>query len=106
MRRQFLVAVICGSALIIAAHAQDGPKNAVVLIIRHAEDADSGRGLSSRGQHRAEAYKDYFLNFTIDSKRLEPQSIFAAKDSKPSQRPSLTVEPFAKAAGLQIDTRF
>src|SRR5947207_10144795 len=106
MRRQFLAAVICGSALTVAAHAQDGPKNAVVLIIRHAEDADTGRGLSSRGQQRAEAYKDYFVNFMVNSKRSEPEAIFAAKDSKPSQRPSLTVEPFAKAAGLQIDTRF
>src|SRR5438874_6067658 len=106
MRRQFLAAVICGSALTVAAHAQDGPKGAVVLIIRHSEDADTGRGLSDRGQQRAEAYKDYFLNFTVDSKRSEPQAIFTAKDSKPSQRPSLTVEPFAKAAKLQIDTRF
>src|SRR4051812_38120487 len=104
MRRQILVAVVCASALTVAAHAQDGPKRAVVLIIRHAEDADTGRGLSDRGHQRAEAYKDYFLNFSIDSKRSEPQAIFTARDSKPSQRPSLTVEPFAKAAGLQIDT--
>ena len=106
IRRQFVAAVICGSALTIAVHAQDGPKDAVVLIIRHAEDADTGRGLSDRGQQRAEAYRDYFLNFTVDSKRSEPQAIFTAKDSKPSQRPSLTVEPFAKAAKLRIDTRF
>jgi hypothetical protein len=106
MQRRLVTAVLFASALTFAADAQDGPKDAVVLIIRHAEDADNGRGLSERGQQRAEAYKDYFLNFTIDSKRSGPQAIFAAKDSKPSQRPSLTVEPFAKAAGLQIDTRF
>ena len=106
MQRRLFVAILLASALTLAAHAQEGPKDAVVLIIRHAEDADTGRGLSDRGQQRAEAYKDYFLNFTVDSKRLEPQAIFTAKDSKPSQRPSLTVEPFAKAAGLQIDTRF
>src|SRR2546423_3936420 len=106
MQRRLFVAILLASALTLAAHAQEGPKDAVVLIIRHAEDADTGRGLSSRGQQRAEAYKDYFLNFAIDSKRSEPEAIFAAKDSKPSQRPSLTVEPFAKAAGLQIDTRF
>ena len=85
---------------------QDGPKNAVVLIIRHAEDADSGHGISPLGQERAEAFKNYFLNFTVDSKPREPAVIFAAKDSKKSHRPRLTMEPFAKAANLKIDTRF
>ena len=94
------------SALIFAANAQDGPKNSVVLIIRHAEDAGSGDGISPLGQERAEAYKNYFLNFTVDSKRREPNVIFAAKDSKKSHRPRLTMEPFAKAANLKIDTRF
>jgi hypothetical protein len=104
--RCFFSALLIWFTLTLTACAQDGPKNAVVLIIRHAEDADKGNGLSPRGQQRAEAYKDYFLNFTVDSKRLEPDFIFAAKDSKQSHRPSLTVEPFAKAANLQIDTRF
>ncbi len=98
------MAVICGSALLVAADAQEGPKNAVVLIIRHAEDAGSGHGLSPRGEERAEAYKNYFLNFTVDSKRREPDVILVAKDSKQSHRPRLTVEPFAKAAKLPIDS--
>jgi hypothetical protein len=106
MRRRLFIALLPWFTLTFTACAQDGPKNAVVLIIRHAEDADTGDGLSPRGQQRAEAYKDYFLNFTVDSKRLEPDLIFSAKDSKKSRRPSLTVEPFAKAANLQIDTRF
>ncbi len=106
MRRCLFVAVIYCSALIFAADAQDGPKDAVVLIIRHGEDADSGDGISPLGQQRAEAYKNYFLNFTVDSKRREPAVIFAAKDSKKSHRPRLTMEPFAKAANLKIDTRF
>ena len=106
MRRCLFIAVIYCFALIFAAHAEDGPKNSVVLIIRHAEDADSGHGISPLGQERAEALKNYFLNFTVDSKRLEPTVIFAAKDSKKSHRPRLTVEPFAKAANLKIDTRF
>ena len=106
MHRHLFIAVFCASTLTFAAHAQEGPKNSVVLIIRHAEDADSGDGISPLGETRAEAYKNYFLNFTIDSKRLEPNAVFAAKDSKKSHRPRLTLEPFAKAAKLKIDTRF
>ena len=106
MHRCLFTAVILASALTLAADAQDGPKDAVVLIIRHAEDADSGDGISPIGQQRAEAYKNYFLNFTVDSKPREPTVIFSAKDSKKSHRPRLTMEPFAKAANLKIDTRF
>lgn len=106
MNRCLLIAVLFGFTLAITTHAQDGPKNSVVLIIRHAEDADSGDGISPLGEKRAEAYENYFRNFTIDSKRLEPQAVFAAKDSKKSHRPRVTMEPFAKAAKLKIDTRF
>ena len=106
MHRCLISAVLFASALPLAANAQDGPKDAVVLIIRHAEDAGSGDGISPLGQERAEAYKNYFLNFTVDSKPREPTVIFAAKDSKKSHRPRLTMEPFAKAANLKIDTRF
>ena len=83
-----------------------GPKDAVVLIIRHGEKPDSGPELSPSGQQRADAYKAYFENFTVDSKPMRPDVVFAAKDSKDSNRPRLTVEPFAKAANLKINTRF
>ena len=106
MHRRLFTAVILASTLTLAAHAQDGPKDSVVLIIRHAENGGKDQALAPRGEQRAEAYKNYFLNFTIDSKRLEPTVVFAAKDSKKSHRPRLTVEPFAKAANLKIDTRF
>jgi hypothetical protein len=106
MHRRLFIAIFFAYALTLVAHAQDGPKNSVVLIIRHAEDADSGDGISPLGEKRAEAYENYFLNFTVDSKRREPAIIFAAKDSKKSHRPRLTMEPFAKAANLKIDTRF
>ncbi len=106
MYRCLFIAILFGSALIVVADAQDGPKDAVVLIIRHAEDGGPGRDLAPRGHERAEAYQNYFLNFTVDSKRLEPAVILAAKDSKQSHRPRLTVEPFAKAAKLKIDARF
>src|SRR5437667_12868101 len=106
MYRCLFIAVLFASTLAIAAESQSGPKDVVVLIIRHAEDADSGDGISPLGEKRAEAYKNYFLNFAVDSRRLEPDVVFAAKDSKKSHRPRLTVEPFAKAAKLKIDTRF
>src|SRR5689334_25358690 len=103
MRRSLFIAVIYVYALSVVANAQEGPKNALVLIIRHAENPANGHGLSPRGEERAKAYKDYFLNFTVDSKRREPDVIFVATDSKQSHRPRLTVEPFAKAAKLPID---
>src|SRR5258707_7914261 len=106
MHWRLFTAVLFASTLIVAAEAQDGPKNAVLLIIRHAENPASGHGLSPTGEQRAKAYKDYFLNFTVDSKRLEPGVILVADDSKHSHRPRLTVEPFAKAAKLPIDSRF
>jgi hypothetical protein len=106
MYRRLFIAALFACGLIFPADAQDGPKDAVVLIIRHAEDADSGDGISPLGEKRAEAYENYFSNFTIGSKRLEPKAVFAAKDSKKSHRPRLTLEPFAKAAQLRIDTRF
>ena len=106
MYRCLFIAVLFSCALTLAADAQDGPKGAVVLIIRHAEDGGKGHDLAPRGHERAEAYKNYFLNFTVDSKRLEPAVVLAAKDSKQSHRPRLTVEPFAKAAKSKIDTRF
>jgi hypothetical protein len=104
--RCLFIAVFFTCTLTLAAHAQSGPKNALVLIIRHAENPANGHGLSPRGEERAKAYKDYFLNFTVDSKRLEPQAVVVAADSKHSHRPRLTVEPFAKAANLPIDNRF
>jgi hypothetical protein len=93
-------------ALTSIADSQSGPKDGVVLIIRHAEKPDVGSGLSAAGQQRSLAYGDYFQKFTVDSEPLSPDVIFAAKDSKTSKRPRLTVEQFAKATNLKIDTRF
>ena len=104
--RCLFIVVLFASTLTLAADSQDGPKGAVVLIIRHAEKPDTGPGLSPSGQQRAEAYGHYFQEFAVDSKPLRLDAIFAAKDSKESQRPRLTVEPFAKAAKLRIDTHF
>ena len=106
MHRCLFIAVLFSSTLTVAADSQSGPKDAVVLIIRHGEKPDSGPYLSPSGQERAQAYIHYFQEFTVDSKQLTPDAIFAAKDTKTSQRPRLTVEPFAQAEKLRIDTRF
>lgn len=99
-------ALFFASTLTRAADSPDGPKNAVVLIIRHAEKPDSGSHLSPVGEQRAKAYKQYFQKFTVDSRPLCPDAVFAAKDTNGSKRPRLTVEPFAKAEKLPVDTRF
>src|SRR4029077_890807 len=106
MYKCLFTAVFFASTLTLPADSQSGPKDAVVLIIRHGEKPDTGRDLSPAGQQRAEAYKDYFQTFTVDSKQLTPDAIFAAKDSKESQRPCLRLEPFARAEKLRIDARF
>jgi broad specificity phosphatase PhoE len=106
MRRCFVIAVIHSCALSVVADAQEGPKNSVILIIRPPENPADGHGLSPRGEERAKAYKDYFQNFTVDSKPRKPNAVLVAADSKQSHRPRLTVEPFAKAAKLPIDGSF
>src|SRR5262245_43255592 len=60
MRRGLLLAVIYNFALLLTADAQQGPKNSVLLIIRHAENPANGHGLSPRGEQRAKAYANYF----------------------------------------------
>ncbi len=59
--RRLFIAIFLASTPILAADSQDGPKDAVVLIIRHAEDGGTGHDLAPRGHERAEAYKNYFL---------------------------------------------
>jgi hypothetical protein len=106
LRRYLAAALLFSFALTLAADSQDGPKDALILIIRHGEKPKTGPYLSVAGQQRADAYARYFQDFTVDSERLTPNAVFAAQDSDASQRPRLTVEPFAKAAGLQVDARF
>ena len=100
------IAVIYGATLLAVTDAQEGPRNSVVLIIRHAENPADGHGLSAQGKERAKAYKNYFQSFAVDGKRLEPEAVVVAADSKQSHRPRLTVQPFATAANLTIDNRF
>jgi broad specificity phosphatase PhoE len=83
-----------------------GLENAVILIIRHAEEADTGDGLSPAGEARAQACAGYFKNFAINGQPAKLGHIFATRDTKNSHRPRLTVEPTARKLGLTIDDRF
>jgi hypothetical protein len=80
--------------------------NSVIVIIRHAEKPADGDGLAPAGEARAHAYVDYFKNFTLDSKPIHFDYLFAAKDSHESKRPKLTIKPLSKALGLGINTDF
>ena len=77
-----------------------------MLLIRHADKADNGDGLSPAGVARAHAYIDYFKNFKLGSMPVKLDAIFASADSTSSHRPRLTVEPLAQALGLAVDTSF
>lgn len=89
-----------------AAKDFQAPKNAVILIIRHAEKPEHGPELAPAGQQRAAAYPAYFKSFAVDSQPLQLDAIYATADSKGSHRPRLTVEPLSRALGLSIHNRF
>jgi hypothetical protein len=80
-------------------------KDAVILIVRHAEPADSGPGLSVMGERRAAAYVQYFRNFAVNGEPLKLNYLFAAADTESSRRPRLTLEPLGQALGLKIKSK-
>lgn len=93
--------------------------NATILLIRHAEKPgdsnidriEDGTFLIPAGRQRALAYIAYFQSLQItdvndDKVTAYPfklDALFAARDSKASHRPRLTLEPVAVAAGLDIN---
>jgi len=105
----FLLVASAWLVLFIPSHAQEaasGPKNATVLIIRHAEKPEGGDELTPAGERRAAFYVGYFENFKVDSQPLKLDYLFAARDSKHSERPVLTVQPLSEALGLPINSGF
>ena len=89
--------------------AYQGPTNAVVLIIRHAEKPEKSETdvqLNPKGYQRAKAYVDYFKSYQLDGKPLKLDYLFAATDSNNSHRPRLTIEPLSQALQLRINTNF
>jgi hypothetical protein len=75
-----------------------------VLLVRHAEKPDKGRGLSPMGQARADGYASYFPNLPVAGQRYA--HLFAAADSINSQRPSLTLTPLAHELKMHVETPY
>jgi hypothetical protein len=98
--------ILLVAAVSCLGQSSSGLKNAVVLIIRHAEKLESGQDLSPAGFQRADAYVKYFGEFQVEGKPLKLDGLFAAADSKNSHRPRLTLEPLSRALHLSIDTSF
>ena len=104
--------IIRAALLLLAAtvsclgQSSNGLKNAVVLIIRHAEKLESGQDLSPAGFQRADAYVKYFGQYQVDGQPLKLDSLFAAADSKNSHRPRLTLQPLSRSLHLSVDTTF
>lgn len=108
-----LAALLCSAAHAKPAKSAEfeikdfrAPKDAVILIIRHAEKPEHGQELTPVGQQRALAYVSYFRNFTADSSPLKLDTLYATADSKQSHRPRLTIEPLSRALGLKINNQF
>ena len=89
-----------------AAQDTNALRNAVILIVRHAEKPESGVELTPAGAARAGAYTNYFRKFAVDSKPLRLDCLIAAADSKNSHRSRLTLEPLSKSLGLPLDLRY
>lgn len=96
-----ILAVGCGQG-----EAHSPLKNATVVIIRHAEKPETGKHLSPAGTIRAQAYVDFFKSFTVDSHPVKLDHLFAAGESKHSDRCHETLEPLSKALGLKIHLQF
>lgn len=85
-----------------SAQAVNGLSNATILIVRHAEKPDSGRGLSNAGDMRALAYASYFSNLDLSGAPVHIASLVAAIDTKSSARSRLTLEPLSEKMGMLI----
>jgi len=83
-----------------------GLADATVLIMRHAEKADSGTGLAPAGEARAQAYVSYFQHLTLNGVVFRPDTLIGTADSKNSARERLTLEPLSHAIGIPLDLRF
>ena len=75
--------------------------HSTLLLIRHAEKPESGKGLSPMGQARADGYAAYFPSLPLE--RPGYDFLFAAKDSDKSHRPRLTLTPLHKRIDVPVE---
>jgi hypothetical protein len=81
-------------------------KNATVLIIRHAEKPETGKDLAPAGFKRAQAYVGFFKSLTVNSHPVKLDHLFAAQESKNSDRCHETLIPLSNAITLKVHTSF
>ena len=86
--------------------AAAGLSNDTILVIRHAEKPLEGNGLTPTGVQHALAYVHYFQAYTIGGERVRFDDLFAARDSKNSMRPRLTLEPLSHALRMPLQTQY
>lgn len=84
---------------------------AQILIVRHAEKpltADEGIHLSDRGQARAKALADFFIQHPEMNDNGTPVAIFAAQAKRidGSVRPFETCLPLSQKIGIGVNTYF
>ncbi len=84
------------------------PKNSNIILIRHGEKPlnQAETGLSVAGQARSMAYTVYFQNFTINSRVIKLDYLYATAPTDHSNRSYLTIEPLASQLGLKINNHF
>lgn len=104
MKLAFLMAALLALPLAEQAQSASPLANALVLIIRHAEKPADGRGLSPAGEAHARWYVSYFRDFKIDGQPVKLDCLIAARDSKNSKRPGITLQPLSKALNLPVQS--
>lgn len=106
-RRRFLWSLVAIGAPIALESAQrdSGTRSsrgpADVMLIRHAEEPESGPHLNDRGRERANALSKLF-----PSRFPRPTVLFAMRSSKQSERSVETLQPLAASLHLPINDQY
>jgi hypothetical protein len=104
----FITAIVFLHLAVDHGHAKSTThlKDATVLIIRHAEKPETGKDLAPAGVRRAEAYVAFFRSLTVNSHPVKIDHLFAAHQSKNSDRCRETLLPLSNALAKKLHTEF